>query len=143
MPHSPPVHVAVPFAGPAHPCPHVPQLFASLVVFTSQPSPATRLQSAKPALHDPIVQLELAHAGVAFGSAAQSCEQLPQLLTSFVRLAHEPPHAVRPALHAMPHSPPVHVALPLPFAGPAHPCPHEPQFATSLDSFTHAPPQLV
>jgi hypothetical protein len=53
-----------------HGRPQAPQLLLSLAVLTSQPSPGVPLQSAKPALHDPIAHWVAdcgLHTGVALG----------------------------------------------------------------------------
>jgi hypothetical protein len=53
--------------GAVHTLPQVPQLLRSLVVWISQPFAAIWSQSAKPALHEPMAQLELLQAAVALG----------------------------------------------------------------------------
>jgi hypothetical protein len=89
--------------------PHAPQLFTSLDEFTSQPSAALWLQSAKLAAHvSPQVPLQVA---VEFGPEAHAFPHAPQLLTSeAVLISHPsaacPSQSAKPALHsAMAHAP--------------------------------------
>jgi hypothetical protein len=65
--------------------------------------------------------------------AEQALPHVPQSQT--------PPQLMKPLLQAIPHAPPVHVALPL--AGVGHTLPHAPQLPTSALSFTQVPPQLA
>jgi hypothetical protein len=44
---------------------------------------------------------------------AQTCPQVPQLLTLVWRLTHDVPHRVKPVLQVKPHVPAVHVAVAL------------------------------
>ena len=76
--------------GVVHALPQVPQLLRSLAVWISQPFEATWSQSAKPALHDPMAQLELLQVAVALGSV-HTVLQAPQLLGSLVVLTHDVP----------------------------------------------------
>jgi hypothetical protein len=63
-PHTPPLHTC-----PApHAVPHAPQLALSVAVFTSQPSLATRSQSAKPAAQLVTPHAPAAQAVTAWGS---------------------------------------------------------------------------
>jgi hypothetical protein len=79
---------------PVQPCPHAPQLFASLVVSTSQPVDGSLSQSAKPVAQDEIAQFDAVHVAVAW-ARVQTLPQLPQWLTSLVVLISQPVEANR------------------------------------------------
>jgi hypothetical protein len=94
---------------PLHPCPlehglpQLPQFFGSLFVSISHPSADLLSQSANPAVHDAMAQLELLQMGVAL-AGAHVVPQPPQLLTSFVVLTSQPSVAsplqsAKPVLH--------------------------------------------
>jgi hypothetical protein len=119
-------------------CPHALQLAAVLVRSTSQPSAYAWLQSAKPASHDAIVQVELTHPPVPLPTV-HAMPQAPQLMGSLVRSVVQPApeHAPFPAGHvAVPQTPPTQFGVP-PDAGQTWP--HMPQLLTSDDSFASQP----
>jgi len=73
--------------------PHIPQLFASLVVLISHPFAGLPSQSAKPVLHVLTAQFDALHVAVAL-ARLHACLQPPQLLTSLVVLISHPSDAV-------------------------------------------------
>jgi hypothetical protein len=77
---------------PVQACPQVAQLFASLVVSTSQPVAGSLSQSAKPEAHDEIAQFDALQVAVAW-ARVQALPQLPQWLTSLVVLISQPVEA--------------------------------------------------
>jgi len=77
--HTLAVHVPLAF-GYEHMFPHVPQLFAFVVILISHPSFRTKLQSAKPVLQDAITHAPPVHPGVAFGYGPQTLPQPPQFV---------------------------------------------------------------
>src|SRR5258708_7181600 len=87
-----------------HLVPQTPQLLASVPVLISQPSPATLLQSAKPALQT-TVQTPAAQVGVVL-ARLQTLPQPPQLAMSVWVPVSQPSAAImsqsaKPAAHAM------------------------------------------
>jgi len=130
----PPVHT---FAEP-----QPPQWFGSLVVLTSQPFATSMSQSAKPALHDAMAQLELLQTGVALG-VVHALPQVPQLLRSLVVWISQPfdatlSQSAKPALHEpMAHIELLQAAVAL---GSVHTLLHVPQLLGSLVVLTHEVP---
>lgn len=109
---------------PMHACPHVPQLFALLVVSTHRP-----LQSIWLAGH---LQVELTQ----LVPPVQTCVHMPQLLLSFDVLTQVDVHRVGVD--------PVHWQLPLRHCWPPlHDIPHVWQLPLSLCKLTHAPLQSL
>jgi hypothetical protein len=143
--HIPTAHVPAAQTGAAfavaHTVPHAPQLFTLLCVFVSQPFAAFPSQSAKPALHIPIVHVPAVHPGVAFGRL-HTAPHAPQLFTLFCVLISQPSAAfmlqfAKPMLQlATPHTPIAHE--PVAFAG-AHAIPQPPQCARALCVSTSQP----
>src|SRR6185503_10593751 len=80
MAHAPFEHLAVAL-GRLQTWAHPPQFSGSVLVFTSQPSAATRLQFANGCAHIATVHAPPEHPALAFGSA-QTLLQPPQLLGS-------------------------------------------------------------
>ena len=80
--HMPLAHVGSPFANDLHTVPHLPQLFESLAVATSQPLIGDWSQSAKPALHDATTQLPATHPAVPLFTGGHAVPHAPQLVTS-------------------------------------------------------------
>ena len=121
---------------PEHALPQRPQLEFEVLRFTSQPSVATPLQSAKPVLQvKPHAPAE--HVDVALARVGHTLPQRPQLVGSVERVEHDRVHMVWPAPH-------VARQVPSPQSWPAvHARPHEPQLAGSLAVTTHAVPQRV
>src|SRR5579872_2211220 len=106
--HIPTVHIPPPHAGTSlnagHVLPHPPQFPGSAPVFTSQPSIALLLQSVKPALHVPTVQLPPLHPGTSF-SAGPASRHPPQFPGSALVFTSQPSIALplqstKPVLHA-------------------------------------------
>lgn len=97
------LHAAVAFCR-VHTAPHAPQLFASVVVFTSQPSAANPSQLANPTLQDAIPQIPAEQLAVAFGRLHTKLQE-PQFDTSVSRLTHEPLQLVKPVPHPVVHAP--------------------------------------
>ena len=84
-PHTPAEHTC-----PApHAVPHAPQWPRSVVVFTSQPSDGSALQSAEPVAHAITTQAPTAHALVACGSA-HARPQPPQCVPLVSVLVSQP-----------------------------------------------------
>jgi hypothetical protein len=81
-------HAAVAFAS-MQIVPHAPQLFAFVLTFVSQPSPAMRLQSAKGGAHASILQLPITHFVDEFGSE-QALSHAPQFSGSVCVLISQP-----------------------------------------------------
>ena len=88
--------------------PQLPQLFTSVLVLTSQPSFTPPLQSAKPALHEPIWHVPVPHAPVALGGL-QPCPQAPQFDVVVSEVSHpsvtfalQSPHPERHASTQLP-----------------------------------------
>ena len=73
-----------------HFTPQPPQLFGSVVVSNSQPFAGLPSQSEKPGLQAPSPQALPEHAGSAFGSAAQTLPQVPQLFASVASATSQP-----------------------------------------------------
>lgn len=119
---------------PGHTRPQLPQLRESVLTLTSQPSPLTRLQSAKPALHEAMPHAPDRHVGAPFATT-QARPQPPQLLTLVVVLTSQPSPDVRlqsakPALHATPHARDWHRGAP--FGTARQTRPQRPQLLTSM-----------
>jgi hypothetical protein len=76
--------------GMLHTRPQLPQLFPSLTVWVSQPSAGNLSQSAYPAAHPAMTQIELAQPDVAWG-AVQTVPQAPQSFTLLVVSMHSLP----------------------------------------------------
>jgi hypothetical protein len=91
----------------AQAAPQLPQLFVSLLVLTSQPSAGFLLQSAKPALHDVMAQLDALHVAVALAKL-HAAPHDPQFLESVCRLVQAPLQLVNP--DAQPQTPMTQVA---------------------------------
>lgn len=83
--HADALQTAVAFCK-THLFPQLMQLATSLVVLTSQPSPAILLQSAYPAAQDAMAHIDDVHVAVALFNA-HTWPQVMQLLTSFVVFA--------------------------------------------------------
>jgi hypothetical protein len=118
--------------------PHAPQFAAVVVSCTSHPSTYVWLQSAKPALHDAIEQVELLHAAVPFPTE-HVLPQAPQFMGSLVRSVVQavPEHAPLPAGQvALPQTPFTQFGVP-PDVGQT--CPQVPQLVTSDDVFASQP----
>jgi hypothetical protein len=119
--------------------PHVPQSFAFVSRFASQPSAKTPLQSAKPGEHALMAQWLAAHVELPFETAPQTPPQLPQWFGSLAVFAHMAPQHDSPvgqapfAPHAPTHTPPEHDS-PVPHARP-----QPPQFCASLPVFVSHP----
>jgi hypothetical protein len=96
--HSPPEHVSP----AAHAWPHVPQFSALLAVFVSHPSARTWLQSAKPALHEPMSHELAAQAAVACAYGPHANPQLPQFSGSVASSTHNGEQQVVPVAQAAP-----------------------------------------
>jgi hypothetical protein len=98
--HAPPAQICV----LVHAAPQVPQLFAFVAMFTSHPSLAIPLQSAKPASHVnphvPALQFALALAGT-----GQFVAHPPQFIGSVFRSAHTVSQRVCPVVHITLHNP--------------------------------------
>jgi hypothetical protein len=94
MPHMPARHTGVP-PGAMQTVAHEPQWVSSTWVFTSQPSAAIMLQSAKPALHMPTAQRPIAHAAVAL--ATRHAKLHPPQLFASVRMSTSQPLAALPS----------------------------------------------
>jgi hypothetical protein len=97
------------------------------------------LQSAKPALHDAIAQVELPHLAVPFATE-HVLPQAPQFMGSFVRSVVQavPEHAPFPAGHvALPQTPFTQFGV-LPI-DEGHICPQVPQLVTSDGVFASQP----
>ena len=90
-----------------HARPQAPQLVALVLVFTSQPSAAVRLQSSKPLAQAPTTQVPLAQACVETLARAQRVPQAPQLLGSKLVSVQLPEHTVSPAPQLTAHVPAV------------------------------------
>lgn len=134
IPHVLPLQVREELARLGQEFPHTEQLFRSAVVFTSQPSPGTPLQSEYPPLHAK-PQVPPPQVGVAFARPGQTDGHEPQWDGSLLRstsqpLAASPSQSAKPALHEMPQVPPPHVRDELGRVG--HTFPHEPQRFTSV-----------
>jgi hypothetical protein len=85
------MQTGVPLAGAlVHWLLHAPQLLGSVLRLTSQPSEATPLQSAKPALQVK-PQVPLVQVRVALARLGQLLLHAPQLLRSVLRLTQAPP----------------------------------------------------
>jgi hypothetical protein len=124
--------------------PQAPQLFASVLVFTSQPSPAVRLQSTKPALHTN-AQVPATQTRVALARVAHEVLHPPQKFGSLLVFTHAPEHAVSPAPQEAVQLPPEHTC-PAPQAAPAEVpvhAPLAPQLRGSLDGSTQRPAQFT
>jgi hypothetical protein len=67
--------------------PQPPQFDASVLVFTSHPSPGLPLQSARPPSHEAITHASEPQVPVAEGGS-QALPQLPQLLSVSRRVSH-------------------------------------------------------
>lgn len=85
----PPTQIAVPPTGSVHIAPHPPQFDALMERLTSQPSVIFALQSANPALHDPLQRPEVQIAR-AFVGIGQPFAQEPQLAASVNVLTQAP-----------------------------------------------------
>ena len=85
--------------------PQLPQLFTLPVVSTHPPV----LQSIC-VLEHPDTHTELEQTGVL---PLHAVAHAPQWLAVLVRSTHVPPQLVKPGLHATPHAPALHVAVPL------------------------------
>ena len=126
IPHCPPLQLAVPFV-PLHDVAQVPQLVAFVLVFVSQPLERAPSQFPYPPLHT-IPHCPPLQVGVPL-VALHAVEQFPHLPAfvlvfvsqPFARLPSQLPY---PPLHAIPHTPPLHVAVPL---VPLHTVEHVPQ----------------
>jgi hypothetical protein len=103
IPHAPEAHIAVPPVA-LQTAPQRPQFDVELCVFTSHPSAALMLQSAKPALqvnpHAPAAQVD-----VALARAGHAVPHAPQFDVSVARLTQRPPQLVSPAPHTSVHAP--------------------------------------
>ncbi len=77
MPHTPPVHVAVPWVGDGHAWPQAPQLFTSVLVLT-QALPTLQ----NPELHVPTPHTPPLQPAVPLGIDGHTFPQAPQLFTS-------------------------------------------------------------
>jgi hypothetical protein len=126
--------------GKLHVALHAPQLLMSFVTLVSQPATVV-LQSAKPALHAPITQLELTHEAAAFANM-QPAPHAPQFFTSFVRLISHPlvglwSQSMNPAVHAeTAHAELLQTDVAL---ARVHGLPQPPQLTTSLVVLTSHP----
>ncbi len=122
----PAAHVAAAL-GKRHTTPQPPQFEASAArTFTSQPSLAVPLQSAKPAAQPPTAQRPPAHALTLALARAQTVPQPPQFRGSVAMFTQSPEHAVAPA-------PQVVAQAPLAQTCPAeHAPPQRPQLALSV-----------
>ena len=76
--------------------PQLPQFERLVVVFVSQPSEKTPLQSAQPAVHEEILHVELEHITLAWGTDGQAWPQLPQFCALAVVSTHVFPHKTCP-----------------------------------------------
>jgi hypothetical protein len=128
--------------------PQVPQLFGSVVVFASQPSPTCLSQSAKPALHDVMAHADVSHEVWPLGTAPQVTPHAPQFWLSLAVFAQVVPQQVWPArqdtvgLQVPTQEPPEHAG-----SDAGHTLPHLPQlFGSSLvfvsQPFATTPSQL-
>jgi hypothetical protein len=138
--HAPPPQEGVPLIA-AQTIPQPPQCATFEPVLVSQPLDRFMSQSAKPALHAPMVQRPPAHAGVALANE-HALPHAPQLAADVLRLVSQPLAALpsqlpNPALHVpMPQRPAVHT--PVALAG-AHATPHPPQCARAVVTLVSQP----
>ena len=115
--HTPAAQVRVAMFVPEHTLAvHAPQWSGSVCRFTSQPFVRSPSQFAKPAVQV-IPQTLAAHAAVPL-VVLHAAEQAPQFVALVVVLTSQPLAALLsqfsyPALHTIPHCPPLHVAVPL------------------------------
>jgi hypothetical protein len=142
MRHVPATHAPAVFAL-AHGAAHAPQLFASLRVSTSQPSPASELQSANPALHAINKHRPALHVALPLGTLHVR-PQAPQCIGLVVRSCSQPLPALpsqspRFAMHVLSQRPLTHVPIapPRPTQGRLQ----SPQFIGSVRVSTQRPPQ--
>jgi hypothetical protein len=124
---------------------HAPQWVLLLLVSCSQPFIALPSQSPKPALHAPILHVELWHTPVAL-ALAHGTAQAPQLFASLrVSTSHPSPaselQSAKLGLHAISkHRPALHVALAL---ATLHVRPQAPQcMGLAVRSCSHPLPTL-
>lgn len=141
VPHEPPVQVTP----EEHAVPHAPQLVELVRMFTSHPSEATPLQSAKPVLHEATRHAPDTHAGTPLATE-QVVPQAPQLVTVVAVLTSQPSAATplqsaKPGVHAKPHTPAPHVRAALGTDG--HARPHAMQLSGSVLRLTQLPEQSV
>ena len=71
IPHVPPVHDGVPWAGVGHALPHAPHVVTDEFRFDSHPFAIVPSQFANPALHDPMLHAPPMHEAVALAGGAQ------------------------------------------------------------------------
>jgi hypothetical protein len=116
--------------------PHMPQLEVEVDKLTSQPSEASRLQSAKPVSHVKRQALEVQE-GTEFARVGHAVPHVPQFVTSDVVLTQVVPHLVSPPLQTSEQVPATHIS-PL-----AHVFPQKPQLLTSVCRLRHTPEHSV
>jgi hypothetical protein len=112
--------------------PQPPQLDRLVWRLTSQPSDATPLQSANPALQPAIEQSPPAHPAMAFGRE-QAPVQLPQWFGSVASVTQEPPQFVVPPVQFAVQEPPLHTCPPV------QATPHFPQLLASVSALISQP----
>jgi len=115
--------------------PQAPQFAGLVLVFTSQPSVGSLLQSPKPALHEATVHAPAAHPAVAL-ARVQTVPQAPQLLGSTAVCTSQPSESLvlqlaQPAWQAMPQTLALHLGSA--FARSGQTWPQEPQLMADVD----------
>jgi hypothetical protein len=117
MEHAPPTQEGVPLVL-SHASPHPLQFAASLVMSTSQPSEASPLQSARPALQEPTAQAPVLQSPVP-PAMVQTAPQVPQSESVFKGVSQPwlglPSQSPKPAEHVGVHAPETHVVEPFVF----------------------------
>ena len=133
-------HADVPFAT-KHCALHAPQLFTLVRVLISQPSDTMLLQSAKPALHEPMRHAPLLQTDVPL-AAVHCVPQPPQFPASAAMLTSQPlagllSQSAKPGRHApMTHIPAAHAAVAL---ARLQTIPHAPQLMGEALMFVSQP----
>ena len=142
MPHTPAVQLAVPFAE-EHAIPQPPQLPVLVAVFVSQPLVRSPSQSSHGAVQT-IPQAPLPHVPVPCW-LLQTFAQLPQCCASVFVLISQPFAACAsqlayPALHVIPHCPPLQFETPFVVS---HATPQPPQFCADVPRLLSQPLEAV
>jgi hypothetical protein len=135
-PHVPLKHVAVELGPLGQAFPHAPQ-FDTAPMFTSQPLPGAKSQSAQPMAHDSIAHIPMTHASLAF-ARLHALLQNAQFCTVPSNVSH--PSAPLPLQFAVP--PPHGLSLQVPFEhvwNALHIVPHTPQLLGSLKRIASQP----
>jgi hypothetical protein len=144
MTHTPAEHAAAAL-GKTHTLPHAPQLLVLVMVLVSQPSAALLLQSAQPALHDPIPHTPPIHAATPLAIGAHIWPHEPQLLTVVNTLTSQPSamiplQSAKPTLQVILQTPLTQKATAF---GNEHTLPQDPQLFTSVLTFTSHPSLMM